>query len=62
MKDVWNAMADLTRCEIMSMLRKRAMAASEISDSFTVSEVTFSHHLKILREAVSIMEYIKLKP
>ena len=51
MKDVWNAMADPTRREILSMLRKRDMTAGEIADSFTVSGATVSHHLKTLREA-----------
>jgi DNA-binding transcriptional ArsR family regulator len=51
MKDVWNAMADPTRREILSMLRKHDMTAGEISDSFTVSGATVSHHLKTLREA-----------
>ena len=51
MKDFWNAMADPTRREIISMLQKQDMTAGEISDKFDVSNATISHHLKILREA-----------
>lgn len=51
MKDVWSAMADPTRREILTLLQKRDMTAGEISDRFEVSGATISHHLKILREA-----------
>ncbi len=51
MKDVWNAMADPTRREILSMLQKSEMTAGEIADRFDISNATVSHHLKILREA-----------
>ena len=50
-KDVWNAMADPTRREILNMLQKRDMTAGEIADRFDTSAATISHHLKILREA-----------
>lgn len=51
MKDIWNAMADPTRREILTMLQKRDMTAGEIAACFAVSGATISHHLKILREA-----------
>lgn len=51
MKDVWNAMADPTRREILTMLQKQDMTAGEIGAQFTISGATISHHLKILREA-----------
>ena len=51
MKDVWNAMADPTRREILNMLQKRDMTAGEIAEQFETSAATVSHHLKILREA-----------
>lgn len=44
-------MADPTRREILSLLRKRDMTAGEIADRFNISNATISHHLKILREA-----------
>ena len=51
MKDVWNAMADPTRREILTMLQSGEMTAGEIADRFEISNSTVSHHLKILREA-----------
>lgn len=51
MKDIWGAMADPTRREILAMLQKRDMTAGEIAERFDVSNATISHHLKILREA-----------
>ena len=55
MKDVWNAMADPTRREILNMLQKRDMTAGEIADRFDTSAATISHHLRILREAGLIL-------
>ena len=51
MKDIWGAMADPTRREILSMLQKQDMTAGEIAERFEISNATISHHLKILREA-----------
>lgn len=51
MRDVWNAMADPTRREILTLLQKQDMTAGEIGAQFTISGATVSHHLKILREA-----------
>ena len=51
MKDIWSAMADPTRRQILTMLQKRDMTAGEIAEQFEVSGATISHHLKILREA-----------
>ena len=51
MKDVWNAMADPTRRQILTMLQNGDMTAGEISDKFDIYAATISHHLKILREA-----------
>ena len=54
-KDVWNAMADPTRREILNMLQKRNMTAGEIAEQFETSAATVSHHLKILRETGLIL-------
>ena len=51
MKDIWGAMADPTRREILNLLRQRDMTAGQIADQFEISAATVSHHLKILREA-----------
>ena len=51
MKDIWGAMADPTRRQILTLLQKRDMTAGEIGEQFEFSGATISHHLKILREA-----------
>ena len=51
MKDIWSAMADPTRREILTLLQKHDMTAGEIADRFELTNATVSHHLKILREA-----------
>lgn len=51
MKDIWGALADPIRREILTMLQKEDKTAGEISAAFPVSNATISHHLKILREA-----------
>lgn len=51
MNDVWGALSDATRREILSMLRTRSMTAGEIADQFELSKATVSHHLSILKQA-----------
>jgi ArsR family transcriptional regulator, arsenate/arsenite/antimonite-responsive transcriptional repressor len=50
MADVWTAVADKTRRQILGMLKNRSMTAGEISDCFTLSKPSISHHLEILQE------------
>lgn len=50
MKDIWDAMADQTRRQILTMLKERDMTAGEIAAGFNTTAATISHHLKILRE------------
>ena len=51
MGDVWNALSDATRREILSMLKSRDMTAGEIAEKFDLSKATVSHHLSILKQA-----------
>ena len=51
MSDVWSALADATRREILTLLQKQDMTAGEIGEHLDFSGATFSHHLKILKEA-----------
>lgn len=55
MKDIWSAMADPTRREILTLLQQRDMTAGEIAERFALSGATVSHHLKILREAELVL-------
>ncbi|MCI3142798.1 autorepressor SdpR family transcription factor [Staphylococcus hominis subsp. hominis] len=49
MKDLFKALSDKTRREILEMLRNKKMTASEISSHFDMSKASVSQHLKILR-------------
>lgn len=52
MMDVYQALAEPTRREIVAMLAgKGQLSASSISDHFSVSAPAISQHLKVLREA-----------
>ena len=51
MSDAWSAMSDANRRKILTMLNERDMTAGEISDCFSLSKATISHHLSILKEA-----------
>lgn len=51
MKNVFKALNDETRREILSLLRKRDMTAGEIADHFQLGKPTISHHLELLRKA-----------
>ena len=49
--DVWTALADGTRRDILQMLSSRPHTAGELADQFERSAATVSHHLAILRES-----------
>ncbi len=51
MVDVWSALADRTRREILDLLKGRPYTAGEIADQFSLSAATVSHHLSVLRES-----------
>ena len=51
MRDVWEAMSDKTRREILSMLKERNLSAGEIADKFNLTKATVSHHLSVLKAA-----------
>lgn len=49
--DVWKALADPTRREILLLLRRRDMNAGEIAENFEMSKPSVSNHLNILKQA-----------
>ena len=51
MSNVFKAIADPTRREVLALLRERPMAAGELADRFHVSKPTMSAHFTVLREA-----------
>lgn len=51
MKDIFKALNDETRREILELLKKEDMTAGEIADNFNISKPSISHHLDILQRA-----------
>lgn len=51
MKDVWSALSDPTRREILQLLREKDMSAGEIASNFNMSKPSISKHLDILKQA-----------
>lgn len=51
MNEVWKALADGTRREILRRLRDGDMNAGTIASFFDISKPSISHHLNVLRNA-----------
>lgn len=51
MPNVFKALGDPTRREILKLLKEKDMSAGEISDNFNISKPAITKHLDILREA-----------
>ncbi|MEK4565007.1 autorepressor SdpR family transcription factor [Alkalihalobacillus sp. FSL R5-0424] len=52
MNDLFKALNDETRREIMSVLsREGCLTATQIADHFKMSKPSISHHLQILKQA-----------
>ena len=51
MPDVFRALADPTRREILRMLGQQDLTAGEIADRFDMTRPSISHHLNILKSA-----------
>ncbi len=51
MNDVFKALADPTRREILELLRAGPRSSGEIAGEFTTSWATISRHLSVLRDA-----------
>lgn len=51
MANVFKALGDPTRREILKLLKVKDMSAGEISENFNMSKPAITKHLDILREA-----------
>lgn len=51
MDNLFKALNDPTRREILTLLKKKDLTAGEIADSFHISKPSISHHLEILKQA-----------
>jgi ArsR family transcriptional regulator, arsenate/arsenite/antimonite-responsive transcriptional repressor len=49
--DIFQALTDPTRREILRMLRQRDMTAGELADRFPLAKSTLSGHFTVLRHA-----------
>lgn len=49
--DVFKALADPTRREILDRLKEKDLTAGEIADYFSISKPSISHHFTILKTA-----------
>ncbi|HEU4790902.1 MAG TPA: autorepressor SdpR family transcription factor [Flavobacterium sp.] len=51
MNDIFKALNDATRREILELLKTKNMSAGDIADQFHMSKPSISHHLDILKRA-----------
>jgi ArsR family transcriptional regulator, arsenate/arsenite/antimonite-responsive transcriptional repressor len=55
MSDVFRALSDPTRREILELLRSGPRSSGEIADKFSTSWATISRHLSVLKDAELIL-------
>ena len=58
MNQLFKALNDPTRREILEILGKKDLSAGEIADKFNMSKPSISHHLDLLRQA-GLVESVK---
>ena len=51
MNAIFKALNDVTRREILELLKIKDLSAGEIADHFNISKPSISHHLDILKRA-----------
>ena len=51
MNAIFKALNDVTRREILELLKVKDLSAGEIADHFSISKPSISHHLDILKRA-----------
>lgn len=51
MNNLFKALNDPTRREILNLLKSKDMTAGEIADQFNISKPSISHHLDLLKQA-----------
>lgn len=51
MSNVFKALSDPTRREVLKLLRKGPLSAGELASNFDVSKPTMSVHFRVLKEA-----------
>jgi DNA-binding transcriptional ArsR family regulator len=51
MNAIFKALNDVTRREILELLKTKDLSAGKIADHFNISKPSISHHLDILKRA-----------
>jgi ArsR family transcriptional regulator len=51
MNAIFKALNDVTRREILELLKVKDLSAGQIADHFNISKPSISHHLDILKRA-----------
>lgn len=57
--NVFKALSDSTRREILNMLQKSDLTAGDIADQFDMTKPSISHHLNILKQANLVQDIRK---
>lgn len=55
MNNLFRALNDTTRREILELLKEKDLTAGEIADNFDMSKPSISHHLDLLKQADLIL-------
>jgi ArsR family transcriptional regulator, arsenate/arsenite/antimonite-responsive transcriptional repressor len=51
MNNLFKALNDSTRREILELLKKGDLTAGDIADKFNITKTSISHHLDLLKQA-----------
>lgn len=54
--NLFKALSDPTRREILKMLKEGDMTAGDIAERFNISKPSISHHLNILKQAMLVQD------
>jgi len=54
--NIFKALSDSTRREILVLLKEKDMSAGEIADCFEMSKPSISHHLMTLKQANLVLD------
>lgn len=55
--DIFKALSDPVRREILELLKERRFSAGELAEALSITPAALSYHLKILKQADLVMEY-----
>jgi DNA-binding transcriptional ArsR family regulator len=50
-QEVFKAISDPTRRQVLKLLRRGSKSAGEIADAFDITKATLSHHFNVLKAA-----------